>query len=382
MPYGLLPPPTWIATPSSLAKLVDELTNCLRIAVDTESNSLHAYREQLCLIQFSTTDTDYLVDPLAIKDLSPLAHIFESQKIEKTFHAVEYDLICLKRDLAIRVNNIFDTMQAGRILGYKQVGLDSILSKKLGIILDKKYQKADWGKRPISREMLSYARLDTHYLLDLRDTLQNELQEQDRWELAQEEFIRLSHGNGNDKAQTPAWQRVKGAQKCSDRQLAILLELCDWRELQARGMNRPLFRVIDDKRLVAIAQSAPVDHEGLELVGLTHRQIEIYGNHILKAVERGEKISPVSRPRKARPDQSYIDRLYKLTEWRKSTAQKIGIESDIVLPKNWMHLIAENNPKSLDNLALFMPHAPWRLEHFGKEILKSLAKKTSAKKQS
>ncbi len=140
-------------------------------------------------------------------------------------------MICLKRDLSISVKNIFDTMQAGRILGYKQVGLNSILSKKLGVILDKKYQKADWGKRPISKEMLSYARLDTHYLLDLRDSLQNELQEQDRWELAQEEFIRLAHGNGNGKAQTPAWQRVKGAQKCSDRQLAILQELCEWREI-------------------------------------------------------------------------------------------------------------------------------------------------------
>ncbi len=151
---------------------------------------------------------------------------------------------------------------------------------------------------------------------------------------------------------------------------------------QARGMNRPLFRVIDDKRLIAIAQSAPVDHQGLESIGLTHRQIDIYGNHILKAVERGGIITPVSRPRKTRPDQSYIDRLYKLTEWRKATAQNIGIESDIVLPKTWMHLIAEKNPRNLDNLALLMPDAPWRLEHFGKEILKSLAKKNPTKKKS
>ncbi len=83
MPYGLLPPPTWIATQSSLSKLVEELTKCLRIAVDTESNSLHAYREQLCLIQFSTIDTDYLVDPLAIKDLSPSPTYSRAKKLKK-----------------------------------------------------------------------------------------------------------------------------------------------------------------------------------------------------------------------------------------------------------------------------------------------------------
>jgi ribonuclease D len=377
MPSGLLPPPTWVSTSSSLQKLADELTHFPHIAVDTESNSLHAYREQLCLIQFSTPRTDYLVDPLALKDLSVLVPIFENPQIEKTFHAAEYDLICLKRDLGIKVVNLFDTMQAGRILGYKQVGLDSILSKKLGVILDKKFQKADWGKRPLSREMLNYARLDTHYLLELRDSLQTDLKERGRWDLAYEEFIRLAHGNGNGKAQTPAWQRVKGSQKCSDRQLAILQELCAWRETQARGMNRPLFRVIDDSRLVAAAQAAPRDEDELAAIGLTNRQIDMYANQILQAVERGKKTSPVSRPRTTRPNQAYMDRLNKLSDWRKTTALKIGIESDIVLPKSWMHLIAENNPKDIGELTLLMPHAPWRLEQYGRDILKVLTKKTS-----
>jgi ribonuclease D len=370
-----LPPPVWVATPAALQKMADELACWTRIAVDTESNSLHAFREQLCLIQFSTPQTDYLVDSLALDDLSPLASIFANSRIEKIFHAAEYDLICLKRDFDITAINIFDTMQAARILGYKQVGLDSILTEKLGIILNKKYQKADWGERPLSREMLNYARLDTHHLLDLCDCLQTELQERGRWELALEEFVRLAQGNANGKAEIPAWQRVKGAQKFSDRQLTILQELCAWREKQARHMNRPPFKVIDDKRLVAITQTLPQTQDDLAALGLTARQIHIYGSEILQAVGRGKQTPLISRPRTLRPNQALLDRLNALSEWRKTAGLKIGVESDIILPKNWMHLIAERNPKNLNDLAALMPHAPWRLEQYGKEILKVLTMK-------
>jgi ribonuclease D len=370
-----LPPPIWIATPAGLQNLADELASWTRIAVDTESNSLHAFREQLCLIQFSTPRTDYLVDPLALQDLTPLHPIFDNPGIEMVFHAAEYDLICLKRDFSITVASLFDTMQAARILGYRRVGLDSILEEKLGIKLDKKYQKADWGERPLSREMLSYARLDTHHLLALRDSLQTELQTRGRWDLAQEEFVRLSHGNenGNGKVDIPAWQRVKGAQKFSDRQLTILQELCAWRENHAKHMNRPPFKVIDDKRLVAIAQTLPDTQVDLDTLGLTTRQIHLYGNEILQAVRRGKLIPMVSRPRTIRPNQAFLDRLNVLSEWRKTTGLKTGVESDIILPRNWMHHIAEKNPKNLDDLAELMPYSPWRLEQFGKEILKVLA---------
>jgi len=367
-----LPPPVWIATPAALQKLADELASREQIAVDTESNSLHAFREQLCLIQFSTLQADYLVDSLVLSDLSPLRPVFENPRIEKIFHAAEYDLICLKRSFGIQVANIFDTMQAARILGCKQVGLDAILSEKLGIQLYKKYQKADWGERPLSPEMLNYARLDTHHLLDLRDCLQFDLKKNDRWDLAQEEFVRLAQGNENCKAEVHAWQRVKGTQKFSDRQLTILQELCTWRELKAQQMDRPVFKVIDNNRLVAIVQAMPKTPKDLEAIGLTARQIGPYGNDILKAVLRGNRNNPIRRTHTARPAQAYLDRLEALSEWRKLAAQRMGIESDLILPKCWMNAIAEKNPKTVEELAALMPQSPWRLGNFGAEILETL----------
>jgi ribonuclease D len=370
-----LPPPIWIAKPNSLQQLADELGHWGRIAVDTESNSLHAFQEKLCLIQFSTPQTDYLVDPLGLEDLVPLKPVFDNPEIELVFHAAEYDLICLKRDSGIIVANLFDTMQASRILGYERVGLDSILEEKLGIKLDKKYQKADWGERPLSREMLNYARLDTHHLLALRDSLQTELQVHGRWELAQEEFVRLAHGNGNGKSEIPSWQRVKGAQKFSDRQLTILQQLCAWREKQAKQMDRPSFKVIDDKRLVAITQMVPETQKDLAELGMTIRQIHLYGNEILQAVGRGKLTPLVSRPRSLRPNQAFLDRLNVLSDWRKKTGLKTGVESDIILPRNWMHQIAEKYPKNLKELATLMPDSPWRLNQFGEEIIKVITMK-------
>jgi ribonuclease D len=374
MPSALLPP-AWVARPENLQHLIRDLAGHPHLAVDTESNSLHAYREQVCLIQFSTPQTDYLLDPLALLDLSELAPIFADPRIEKVFHAVEYDLICLKRDFGFRVVNIFDTMQAARILGYKQVGLDAILEQQLGIHLDKRYQKADWAHRPLSPEMLNYARLDTHYLLDLRDSLRAELSSKKRLALAEEEFARLArgNGNGNGRRDLPAWQRVSGRQKLNERQLAILQELCAWREDQAERLDRPPFKVLDDRRLVAIAASVPASREELARL-LTERQRHHYGAELMRAVSRGKQAAPVSQPRPPRPNQAYLQRLDALSEWRKETAQRTSLESDLILPKGWMLAIAERRPRSLDELAGLMPESPWRLEHFGREIISVLGR--------
>src|ERR1043165_641820 len=206
MTQQLLPPPVWVDQQNAFDHMVADLSAQACIAVDTVSNSFHAFRERVCLIQFSTLKRDYVVDPLVLQDLSSLAPIFANPKIQKIFHAAEYDLICLKRDYGFTFANIFDTMQASRILGYTQVGLDNLLSEKFGVKMDKRHQKADWGARPLSEAQIDYARFDTHYLFQLRDLLDHELHEKDRWEIAHEDFAlgchvgdakERSHSNGS-----------------------------------------------------------------------------------------------------------------------------------------------------------------------------------------
>jgi ribonuclease D len=142
-------------------------------------------------------------------------------------------------------------------------------------------------------------------------------------------------------------------------------------------MDRPPFKVIDDKRLVAITQTLPETHKDLTMLGLTARQIHLFGNEILQAVGRGKLTPMVSRPRSLRPNQAFLDRLNVLSEWRKKTGLKTGVESDIILPRNWMHTIAEKNPKNIKELAILMPDSPWRLSQFGEEILLIITTKHS-----
>src|SRR3990170_2076624 len=276
----------YIATnPSQLKQLAERLSRKAMLGVDTESNSLHAYKERLCLLQVSTDKEDAVVDPLTVEDLSPLSAIFANPEIEKIFHAAEYDLIVLNRDYGFPIVNIFDTMIAARILGHKRVGLGNLLEEEFGIKLEKKFQRADWGERPLRRELLEYARLDTHHLIELRNRLKAELEERGRWELAKEDFERLPHlvRANNLPAEEGPWQ-IKGARDLTPRQAAILQELARYREAKAAEADKPLFKIIGDSTLsaIAIAQpQKPKDLEGIE--GMTAGQIQRHGKGLLDA---------------------------------------------------------------------------------------------------
>jgi ribonuclease D len=200
------------------------------------------------------------------------------------------------------------------------------------------------------------------------------LEEVDRWKLAREEFGRLCQVNGHAENGCAAWQRVRGTQEFTDRELAILQELCRWREAQARRMNRPVFKVIGDRTLVSVAQAEPQRYDQLGEAGLTMRQRDVYASDILAAVRRGMQARPVQRPAPPRPDEAFLRRLDALRQWRKSAAKKLGVESDLVLPRPFMQAIAEKNPKNLEALAALMPDSPWRLEEYGVRILALLEK--------
>jgi len=371
MPNAHLPPAIWVDTPEALEALAADLQRQYRIAVDTESNSLHAYRERVCLLQFSTDEADYLVDALAFDDMGPLEPVFDAPHIEKIFHAVEYDVICLHRDFGIICNNIFDTMVAARTLGYTAVGLGSLLAEKFGIAVNKRYQKADWAKRPLTRDMVDYARLDTHYLIPLRDLLAIELIEEKLTPFASEDFTRLGRvDRNNHKSHRPAWERIRGVQKLSPTQVAVLDQLCQWREKAAERLNRPPFKVMSDDRLLALTLTAPETRAGLAEAGLTGLQVERFGSGLLQALRCGQESEPIEpQHNHARPPESVLRRLERLKQWRKKTAAGMGVESDIVLPRGHMAAIAEQGPRTLAELETLMSDLPWRFRHFGAEIL-------------
>lgn len=369
-----LPPPIFIAHQPALQRLANALLREAQIAVDTESNSLYAYRERVCLIQFSTLQGDFIVDPLALEDLSPLAPVFSNPKYEKIFHAAEYDLICLKRDFGFEFGNIFDTMVASRILGREECGLGSILQEQFQVQLDKRLQRANWGQRPLPANLLSYARLDTHYLIALRDRLHGELEQSGRLPLAEEDFRRMCQANGRKDDNGPQdWWRINGAHDLSAKNAAVLMELCRYRDNEARAADRPLFKVIGDKTLVAIAANCPKNEEQLSRIpGMSRLQINRHGKNLLAAVRRGLQSPPAYPPRYKRPDENYLLRLEVLRGWRKSAAQTMGVSSEVVLPRDLLYRLAEQGPGDEGELREILADVPWRMEKFGGEILREI----------
>src|SRR5215212_3688947 len=373
MTNQVLPPPVWVDNPNLFKQMVADLSSQTCVAVDTESNSLHAYREQVCLVQFSTQKTDYVVDPLALHDLSELGPIFSSPKIEKIFHAAEYDLICLRRDFDFQFSNLFDTMHAARVLGYQFVGLDNLLAEKFQFEMDKRHQKADWAMRPLTRAQLDYARLDTHFLFDLRDVLENELKQRDRVQIAFEDFVRPCHmETPKEQLNASSWKRFSLRKDISARELTVLSELCVSRDRIAERMNRPVFKVISDAVLIDIARNLPEKDVDLAGLGLSPKQIRLWGSEILEAIKRGTVAPLVEREQAKRPSDATIRRLEKLKNWRKKVAQEFSVESDIILPKIYLNGLAENPPKNLTDLELKMQDSPTRFTRYGEQIMKLL----------
>jgi ribonuclease D len=383
-----LPPPVWVDTPARMGTMLARLRDEPALAVDTESNSLYAYREQVCLIQISVPGSDYLVDPLALHDLSGLGPLLSDPAVLKVFHGAEYDLSVLHRDFGFTVANLFDTMWASRILGWPAHGLAALLRTHFGVSLNKKYQRANWGLRPLPPEQLDYARLDTHYLLPLHDIQARELQAMKRWAQARHRFARLIQTRWEPKAFDPEgfWQ-LSGVRDLDDVGRGVLRELYLFRDQRARAENRPPFKVLNNKVLVILSERLPRDLKDLHQVrGISHRMVGRYGRGLLAAIRRGteQPISWQKRPRptnnaarspNGRPSAACQARYEALRIWRNATAEARGVEPDIVLTNQTLGAIARLNPRTRADLSRDGLLVRWQVEEFGDDLLAVLRQK-------
>jgi ribonuclease D len=228
---------------------------------------------------------------------------------------------------------------------------------------------------------MDYARQDTHYLIALRDILRDELRQRELLDLANEDFRRMATANASSENREPGdgdytagcW-RVRGSHDLHPQQAAVLRELCSYRERAARAMNRPLFKVIHDQTLLQIAALTPRSPEELlQTPGMSPKQMQRHGSHLLQAVQRGLKAAPIHPPRHMRLDAKLAERLEALRAWRKNTGLVLHMPSDVVLPRDLLFHVAEKDPQGPEELREAMAEVPWRFEHFGAAILQILA---------
>lgn len=372
-----LPPAEYIDHDRDLRRLVDQLSAEPQIAFDTESNSLYAYRERVCLVQISTRQQDYILDPLRIGDMAPVGQLLADPRIEKVFHAAEYDLMCLKRDYGFVLNNLFDTMVAARICGLKQVGLGRLLADFLGVEMDKSHQRDDWGQRPLTEDGLRYAQMDTHYLLPLRDCLANELERAGRTAEALETFVEATDVPAAEHGFDPdGYWKIGIPADLTRRQMAILRELYLLRERLAEERDCPPFKVFSDKVMIAIAEmnAVTVDHLS-DLKGFGPSNARRYVRQIQAACERGRSgILPRPPSRPPDIDPLVAERFTALRDWRRMRAEQRGVESDVIVSKDTLWGVAYKAPQTLDDLRGIEGLGPWRLQTYGLELLDVIQK--------
>lgn len=366
----------WIQTPADWSACLEHLGTVSRLALDVEANSLFAYRERVCLLQISTQAHDYVIDPLAGLNLEPLGALIGDPAVEKVLHAAEYDLILMTREYGWELRNLFDTMWAARILGMERVGLASLLEELFGVKLDKRHQRADWSKRPLTVEQLQYAQADTFYLLRLRDYLGEALKRGGLEEESAEIFAAQCQIKLPDNGfVADSFWSIPGVNQLTPQQQAILRELYLMRDQEASRQDRPPFKILGNAALMALAAHAPARWEELKLMpGLNEHLKQRYGALILRAVQAGRQAAPPRRPRPpTRPPEEVYLRYEKLFQWRKTTAHARGVNSDVIISRELLWEIAYANPQSPADLAGIRGLGPWQRQTYGPAWLQLLS---------
>ncbi len=372
-------PYRYIDTAGELAAFLESVAAEPLIAVDTEAASFHRFVDRIYLIQVSSREETAIIDPLTIKDMSALGKILSDANVEIIFHDADYDLRILDRDYGLHARHLFDTRIAAQLLGEPAIGLAALLEKYLHLKLDKKFQRADWSRRPLTPEMLDYAAMDTRHLPQLRDELRRQLQDMGRLSWAEEEFKHLE-----DLRWTPpstngdSYLRIKGARLLSRRGLALLRELAHWRDDVAAELDRASFRVMPNEALLLMAGTPPATREALKaLPGVSPRLVDQRGDALLGALKRGLDVPEKELPRFPRgerrvQDPAFDARVDKLKAARNKAAEQLKLDPGVLCPKGTLEAVARAQPKTMAEVRAVPDMRKWQAEVLGKDFLATL----------
>jgi len=353
------------------------------VAVDVERASGFRYSQRAYLVQVFRRDAGvFLFDPPAIGDMTPLQAAIGD--VEWVLHAASQDLPSL-REIGLEPPSIFDTELASRLLGHERVGLGAVVEDTLGITLDKAHSAADWSTRPLPQAWLEYAALDVLLLVDVRDVLAAELEEQGKVELAAEEFQAVLERAPKPPREDP-WRRLSGLHTVRGRRgLAVARALWTAREEYAREQDVSPGRLVPDRALVAAVLADPASKQELSKVKeFTGRASRSQLDRWWAAIEAGraetalppERVPGDSMP----PPRAWADRnpaadarLKAARPEVERVAEELGMPTENLLTPDSLRRLAWTPPEPLDVAAVSAALAglgarPWQIERTAQVI--------------
>lgn len=338
-----------IQSTSGLEELFDQVGDCPCCAVDTEADSLHRYRESLCLIQFAWADESVLIDPLAIDDLGRLQEYLVRPGVTVWMHGADYDMTMFRREFGELPARVYDTQIGARLLGVRKFGLGNLVEHYFDVVLSKSSQKADWGKRPLSEKMVDYALNDVRYLLPMAEKIIDGLKEQGRyeWFLESCESARDKVLERDEEKEEP-W-RIQGSGKLDRRGLNRLRFLWNWRDEEARQWDRPSFMVVTNRQLIdwtmKLSSGKRIDlpahyrsDRRKRFESMLKKEAEV------DASDYPERIRGVRRRRDKDFDQKVTD----LMKQRNQLAEELGIDGSLIASRSMIESYAAD-PDTLES---------------------------------
>ena len=358
------------------------------IAVDLEGASLHHYKEQICLMQLSDSTQDYIIDFLAIDDLTPIFEILQNPNILKVMHGADYDVVSLKRDYNITIQNLFDTGIAAQFLNYKGLGLSFIIHKHFGFELDKRFQKYDWMRRPLYPEHIEYARGDTHFLLAIYEILKRELHANGFWDACVEESQVMTCREWTGKQHDAEdFMRMKHVHKLPPLQRKVLRALFEAREEMAQQKDQPVFQVAHNQVLLTIATNydQPLDVSIAKLssdqAGAVRKYKSLWQESIAKGLEDTRELPSLIPTEKHSKNQTFHDATTELRAWRTAEMAK-GIPAVHLLSNQQIKSIAIVLPTTKTALRGVEDLRTWQIALHGDKIIKMMKKLQKNKSKS
>jgi ribonuclease D len=371
--------PAWIDTPAGVNKVAAACRSAERFALDTEADSLHSYFHKVCLIQVSAADQHFLIDPLALdhQDLEPLWRVVADPGLPVIMHGADYDIRVLDRDFEARIGGLLDTQVMAQILGEQKTGLGVLLELEIGITLNKKFQRANWGQRPLPDALLKYATADTAFLGELCGRFRHRLEALDRWQWVIEDSARLESVRHVPPVPDPlAFERIKGARTLRGPARNRCFSLHGWREQVAQEQDVPPFKILGNQALLQLAQKPPADRKQLAMrSGVSSRLVRQWGKQVLSCLQRPSPAPERSRHRS--PVQSVSPHSTKrLLEVRDKIAAELELDPGLICPKALVQDVAAKGLPTTTAELEARGLTGWRLELLGDSFIIQLKQMT------
>ncbi|MDO3383880.1 ribonuclease D [Gilvimarinus algae] len=329
--------PIWVDDEATLNQLCLRWASQAAIAVDTEFMRSDTFYPIAGLIQVGDGHGCYLIDPLAIEDLSALAELWRNERVTKVLHACSEDLEVFNALLGTVPSPLFDTQIGAAFAGWGySLGYAALVREQLGVDIPKGETRSDWLVRPLSSAQKDYAALDVAHLLIVYGKLLKALKDKSRLEWVKADCAALVEAANAAPELDSGHLKIGLGWKLSPRGVEALQRLCRWREIEARERDIPRNRLLKEQPLFEMAQRLPADFGALQRIeGIPRRTLKDDGETLLDIVASARAVADDALPARLDPPlgREHGPAIKSMKAWVRERAEELELPPEVLIRK-------------------------------------------------